>query len=158
MGLLTPDYAFATILDVRPEWFRQQGCRGVIVDLDNTIVAWRGDQPAPEALQWFRDLRAAGIRVALVSNAGGPRAQRMGDLLGVPAIAPAKKPLASGYRAALKVLDIPAAEVAAVGDQIFTDVLGGNRAGLKTVLVNPVTEREFVLTRLVRLFERRPRV
>ena len=158
MSLLTPDHVFSSILDVRVEWLRGAGCRGLIVDLDNTIVPWRGENPSPETIQWFQEMRDAGIQVVLVSNAGGPRAARMAQLLGVPAVAPAKKPMASGYKTALRLMGIPAGEVTAVGDQIYTDVLGGNRAGLKTVLVNPVTQREFVLTRLVRLLERRRQV
>lgn len=157
MGLLTPDHVFKDVLEIRPAWLAERGCRGLIVDLDNTIMPWRGERPGLETIQWFRDLNDAGIGVVLVSNAGGPRADRMAAILGVKAVAPAKKPMGSGYRKALVLLQIPAAEVAVVGDQIYTDVLGGNRAGVTTILVDPVTEREFLLTRLVRVFERRRR-
>ncbi len=155
MGVFSPDYIFPDILAVRPAWLAERGLRGLIVDLDNTIVPWRGDEPTPETITWFEELRGAGIRVVLVSNAGGHRGERMGALLGVPVVAPAKKPMSVGYRKALALLQMPASDVSALGDQIFTDVLGGNRAGVATILVDPVTPREFFLTRLVRLFERR---
>ncbi len=155
MSVFRPDHVFPDIFAVRPAWLAERGFRGLIVDLDNTIVPWRGEEPAPATIAWFAELHDAGIRVVLVSNAGGPRGERMGAILGVPVVAPAKKPMSVGYRKALALLEIPAAEVSALGDQIFTDVLGGNRAGVATILVDPVTRREFFLTRLVRLFERR---
>lgn len=154
MSLLHPDHRFREVIEITPEFLAEAGITGVLVDIDNTIVPWRGENPSDEIKEWFRRLKDAEISVALLSNAGGPRAERMSETLGVPVIAPAKKPLMSGYRRGLETLKLAPERVAAVGDQVFMDVLGGNRSSLTTILVEPVSRKEFVATRLLRQAEK----
>jgi uncharacterized protein len=153
-GLLRPDYRFRDTTEITPEFLAANGLSGLLIDIDNTIVPWRGEAPSDVIRQWFKELKKAGIAVALFSNAGGPRAGRMSDTLGVAVIAPAKKPFKSGYRRGLELLGLDKEQVAAVGDQVFMDVLGGNRSGVRTILVEPVSLNEFAGTRLLRLAEK----
>lgn len=132
-----------------------RGIRGLMVDLDNTLVAWRYPQPTPAVRAWVEQARAAGLSVCIVSNGGRRRVEVFAAALGVPAaVSWAKKPLGAAFRSGLAVLGLEPGVVAVVGDQIFTDVLGGNRLGCYTILVSPVSRREFAGTRLLRMVER----
>lgn len=133
---------------------QQRGIRALIVDLDNTLVPWADPNPTAELQSWLKRVRASGLGVCIVSNARTRRVTAFAEKLGVPCIPAAIKPFRRGFRAALACLGTCATETAVVGDQVFTDVLGGNRLGLYTILVQPVSNHEFFGTRLVRLAER----
>jgi hypothetical protein len=154
MALLKPDYRFRAVEEITPEFLQQEGISGLLVDIDNTIVQWRGEEPSQKVLDWFSKIKHSGVVAALVSNAGGPRARRMSETLGLPVVAPARKPFRTGYDKGRELLNLRVEVAAVVGDQVFMDVLGGERAGLRTILVEPIANREFPLTRVVRLLER----
>jgi HAD superfamily phosphatase (TIGR01668 family) len=154
VGRLHPNHRFRKVSEITPEFLKEEGLTGVLVDIDNTIVPWRGEVPSPEVKDWFKSLKEAGVSVALLSNAGGPRGRRMAEALGVPVVAPAKKPFRTGYQRGLAALRLTNEQVAAVGDQIFMDVLGGSRSGICTILVEPVSRQEFVMTKLLRQVEK----
>jgi len=151
---LRPAARHDTIYDIDPRQLTARGIRGLILDLDNTLVPW-GVRDAPGALAgWVRDARAAGLRLCIVSNNGGDRVVSLARALEVPVLTDAWKPLPGKLRRALAVMGTTTATTALVGDQVFTDVLGGNGLGLYTILVRPQSGREFDLTRLVRIVER----
>ena len=155
MSVLRPDYYLDSVLEITPRWLRERGLEGLIVDLDNTLTSWRERDVGPEVRRWLEEMRAAGVRLIILSNSRAPRRVReVGERLGLPAIAWASKPWPWGYRRALRRLALPAERVAAVGDQLFTDVLGGNWVGLTTILVRPYTSREFFGNKLMRIAER----
>lgn len=154
MRWLVPYRYARRIEDVDPRALRADGIRGVILDLDNTIVAWNAPDPAPDVQRWVADLTAAGVRACIVSNNFTGRARAVAQRLGVPVVAGAIKPTPWAFRRAMRVMDTEPEETALVGDQLFTDVLGGNLLGLKTILVDPLSAREFPTTMLVRRIER----
>lgn len=125
-----------------------------MLDLDNTLVPYKtyGEAP-PGLLEWLEALKEAGIQVMLVSNGSRRRVHYWREKLGVPGFGPAGKPW-FGFRKALRRLALAPREVAVVGDQLFTDVLGGNLIGAYTVLVPPISKREMGYTRWVRKLER----
>lgn len=150
---LRPDRLVDSAYDLNPEELLAMGLKGLIVDIDNTLVGWNA--PAePWVAEWIAGLKRVGLSVCLVSNGRRERVRRFAAAAGAPAVARAKKPTGAGFRRALEILDLPPREVAVVGDQIFTDILGGNRLGLYTILVVPVAAREFFGTRLSRAAER----
>lgn len=145
------DSIFAIPLD--DLWCR--GIRGLIFDVDNTLTGWRGKELDPETLEWFAKLAEIGFKVCLVSNSSQQeRVMAFGHLLKVCAIPRACKPMGRAFREALKNLKTGPARTAVIGDQIFTDILGGNRLGLYTILVAPLSKEEFIGTKCVRLLER----
>jgi len=151
---LRPTIRTNTIYDVDACALAERGIRGVILDLDNTIVPW-GAREAPQALTgWIEGARAAGLALCIVSNNGGQRVEVLSRRLGLPVLTGAMKPRRGALRRALAVMGTTADTTALIGDQVFTDVLGGNRLGLCTILVQPQSTREFILTRFVRLVER----
>ncbi len=151
---LKPDMRYRSVRDIDIEKLKSAGIKGLLIDLDNTLAPWRSDDPPTENLEWLDRAKEAGIKVCLLSNAGNARAERTAAKLSVPVLAPAKKPLRSAYLKALEITGTKAGETVMVGDQLFMDVLGANRAGIKTILVEPIGRREFSGTRLVRIVEK----
>lgn len=129
------------------------GIRGLILDLDNTLVQWGQPDPGEGLAGWVEGVRGAGLCACILSNNSPTRVSRFCQPLGLPGIPSATKPLGRAFRSAMTVLGTGPGETAVVGDQVFTDVMGGNRAGLYTILVDPMGEREFFGTRLVRRLE-----
>jgi len=124
-----------------------------LLDLDNTLVLYKTYGEAPKGLvEWLQILKEAGVQVMLVSNGSRRRVRYWREKLGVPGFGLAGKPW-FGFRKALRRLALAPREVAGVGDQLFTDVLGGNLIGAYTVLVPPLSKREMGYTRLVRRLE-----
>lgn len=152
---LRPDAEADSIYAIDPAALRAGGIRGVILDLDNTIVPW-GAWDVPAALgHWIAAARGADLRLCIVSNNAGARVAHIAAALDLPAVPGAWKPLGRrALRQALGILGTEPGTTALIGDQVFTDVLGGNWLGLHTILVHPQSAREFPLTRLTRLAER----
>ncbi len=151
---LRPDAEADSIYAIDPAALRARGIRGIILDLDNTIVPW-GTWDVPQALgPWIAAARAVDLRLCIVSNNAGARVAHLAAALGLPAVTGAWKPRRRALRRALGMMGTAPEATALIGDQVFTDVLGGNRLGLHTILVPPQSGREFPLTRLTRLAER----
>jgi HAD superfamily phosphatase (TIGR01668 family) len=148
-------YRYArSIAGIDPLSLRADGIRGVILDLDNTIVAWNAPAPTSEVQQWVTELAKSGVKVCIVSNNFSNRVRAIAQRLGVPVVTGAIKPTPWAFRKAMRVMGTEPKDTALVGDQLFTDVLGGNLLGLKTILVDPLSIREFPTTMLVRRVER----
>jgi hypothetical protein len=152
---LVPDAVVGAVTEIAPQALVARGLRGLVIDLDNTLTRWNEPGCAPDVAAWLEAAAAAGLRLCIVSNNGPARVAAFCRGLGVdlPWIAPAGKPRPEAYRRALERLGLPPEHVAAVGDQIFTDVFGGKRAGLMAILVRPLARREFPATRVVRVIE-----
>lgn len=143
-----------SVYDIDLEELKKQGIRGIIADLDNTLVPWRSCE-IPCALEdWFCRVRNAGLKIAVVSNNSPSRVAEFSSRLGVTCIAKAVKPRRGAFRRIAADFGFAPQEMAVVGDQLFTDILGGNRSGMYTILVKPLSRHEFVGTKLVRLVER----
>ena len=151
---LVPDEYFQSIYDVDLDSLRAKGIAGLILDLDNTLAAWHFGEPEPRLAEWVGGAKALGFRVCILSNGRGPRVDLFTRFLDIPGQARAGKPFRWAFRRALRRLELPASEVAVIGDQIFTDIFGAKRSGCRTVLVVPLSRREFVWTRFVRRVER----
>jgi len=152
--LFNPDLYVDSVVRISPSELAGRGIKGLIIDIDNTVVEWGKDDLTPEIVDWFGAVRAEGIQVCFVSNNSQKRVENLAGRLGLPAFCKARKPSRKAFRCAMSLMGTNETETAVVGDQIFTDVLGGNRLGLFTILVAPISRREFVGTRLVRILER----
>jgi HAD superfamily phosphatase (TIGR01668 family) len=154
LRLVAPRYRVASVTHLSPEVLRAWGIEALMLDLDNTLVYWRESAAAPAVRDWLASLRDAGIAACVVSNRLSSRTRAAAAALGLPVAAGWFKPSTRKLRAALKILGTPAARTAMVGDQLFMDVLAGNRLGVPTILVEPLGPREPLRTRLVRPIER----
>jgi uncharacterized protein len=152
--LLLPDISLNNIFEIDIDQLEKQGIRGIITDMDNTLVPWSDRNVYPRLAEWFADLKARGFKLIIVSNNSKDRGTQLAQELDIPAIWYAIKPRRRAFRTALQIMSLSPEQVAVVGDQVLTDVLGGNRLGLYTILVTPISEKEFIWTRLTRLLER----
>ena len=140
MRLLKPDRMCRYLTEVTPDMVRSLGCKAVAIDADNTSSYDLMTDPLPGTEDWVRSMKEADIPVILLSNAQTRRARKLADRYDIPVIGLAAKPLRQGYlRAALKMRVRPS-EIVMLGDQLFTDVLGANRSGCKSVWVLPYEE------------------
>lgn len=153
-NLLCPNITINSLHDIKPNALQHMGIRGIIFDLDNTIIPWDSEQMSPEIIQWLHTLLAQGFKLCLVSNNMGKRVQTIAGILGIPFIARAYKPAKTGFRQAIATMELTESQVAVVGDQLFTDILGGNRLGLYTIWVTPLSAKEFVGTKITRRLEK----
>ena len=154
LGATEPDLRFTTVEQIGVPTLASRGITGLLADLDGTLVGDRQDNVPGSVAAWVGGLRAAGIDVCIVSNSGPARVAPVAAALDVPWVAHAAKPLRRGIDAGLRALARPANDVALVGDQLFTDVWGGRRSHLLTILVEPRSADPTLLTRLKRPLER----
>lgn len=154
LRLITPRRTSEKLVGLDPAQLASGGIRGVILDLDNTVLPWGSPAPAADVVAWVKRLRAAGIQACIVSNNFSARIRRVGEQLGIPVVGRALKPAPAGFRRAMAIMGTRPATTALIGDQLFTDVLGGNLLGMYTILVEPLSPHEFPTTRLVRRIER----
>ncbi|MCG3089195.1 YqeG family HAD IIIA-type phosphatase [Sporosarcina cyprini] len=143
------------IYQIRPDTLIAQGIKGIMTDLDNTLVEWDRPEATPEVIEWMKMMRDAGLKVVVVSNNHEPRVSTFCQPAGIPFIFEAKKPLGKGFSKALRLMGLPKEEVVMIGDQLLTDILGGNRFGVRTILVIPVAKSDGFVTRFNRKVERR---
>ena len=148
------DHHADTLPDVPLDLLAESGVRGIVVDLDNTVCAYHEPELAPGVAEWVAAARDRGFALVLVSNNFSERVASIGAKLGIPVVPNALKPLPFAFLRALKLLGTPRGATIVIGDQLFTDVLGGKLVGLRTLLTKPLVEKDFPLTRVLRFLER----
>lgn len=151
---LVPDGVFPDYRAVTSALLAARGLRGIIFDIDNTLAPYEVAEPDAALLAYFDGLRAAGVRMAFVSNNDDARVARFNRALALPAYPRAHKPRRGALRRALSDMGLSPAECALLGDQIFTDVWAARRMGMVAFLVPPIRDRRDPLTRLKRLLEK----
>jgi hypothetical protein len=142
LGRFYPKECWGSVFDVDYGRLYARGKRGIIFDIDNTLAVYDEPKPSPKVKALLSDLRRMGFRVGLLSNNGEKRVERFNRELGLPAVHRAGKPRRAGIRRAVRMLGLRPPQVVLVGDQLFTDVWGGNRCGVHTVLVEPIALRD----------------
>ena len=139
MFSLIPRGVYARITALDPAALARQGVRLVLADLDNTLVPYKATEPPPELLAWKRALEGEGITLYLLSNSRKPgRAQQFAEKLGIPCQGHSGKPKKAGDLRAMARMGCTSEQAIMVGDQIFTDTLGANNAGIAPLLVQPI--------------------
>lgn len=146
--------ALRSVLQIQPGLLRQYGIRGLMLDLDNTLTTHDNPAPAEGVLSWIGVMRQAGIAMMIVSNNRFHRVQPFAAALGLPFVAEGAKPLPRGFRLAQKRMQLPFSQLAVVGDQIFTDILGANLCGVKSIYVRPIQYENKGFLRVKRWLER----
>jgi HAD superfamily phosphatase (TIGR01668 family) len=155
LELLSPKLFAPSLGEVDLNALAERGVDSIILDLDNTILPWRDYEIPPESADWVRRALERGMSLCIASNTRNPRRLRaVAQKLGISCFDRIAKPRRRGLRAAMETMCSVPSRTAIIGDQIFTDILGGNRLGLLTVLVRPMHRREFVGTKVSRLFEK----
>lgn len=155
LSILYPTARLERVTAITREFLEERGLRGLILDVDNTLTTHNNPDVDPPVLHWLSQRRDDGIAMIILSNNSPERVKPFAEALKLPFVANALKPRLTGYQQAIRRLGLPPAQIAAVGDQIFTDIAGGNRCGLYTILVEPFDTNENVFIRLKRAVQRR---
>jgi HAD superfamily phosphatase (TIGR01668 family) len=151
---LCPKVQAESVLELDLGELRRVGIRGIIFDLDNTLVEWKQDNLSPEVMELITRFKGEGFQMCILSNALENRVEAVAKILDIPYVSRAVKPRKTPFRKALEIMGTTPDETAVVGDQLFTDILGGNRMELYTIWTPPLSSTEFLSTRAVRKLER----
>jgi HAD superfamily phosphatase (TIGR01668 family) len=149
-----PNLYVESIYAIDFQRLRKNGLKSIIVDLDNTLVETKRRYATDRLMHWLQEAKDAGLNVMIVSNNTKLRVSTFSAPLGIPYIHTAKKPLNHAFKKALKTLQSDKSETAVIGDQLLTDVFGGNRMGMFTILVVPISRQDNIFTKLNRRIER----
>ena len=133
------------LTDITLELLHKRNIRLLMLDFDNTIVPYTTTVPTPEMEQWLKDMNTSDVQVCIVSNSHNDRVPKFCRERGLDCITHAKKPFTKGIKECLGKYGIPASDAALVGDQIYTDTLGANGAGVMSILVKAIHNHNFWL-------------
>lgn len=153
MAFLLPDLYLTSVHAIDLDALRADGVKVLLLDLDNTLLP-RDTNVVPADLKaWAADLRERGLRVCLVSNNWHERVHHVASELGFDLVDKAVKPLPFAYLAALRRAGATVRDTVMIGDQLFTDILGGKLLGMRTILVQPLSRTDLPHTLLLRKLE-----
>lgn len=152
--IFRPNAILDTIFEITPEFMQARHLRALLLDLDNTLIPYKSFEEAPHVIGWATALLESGIQMRILSNALPKRVEFWCHRLNFPGVGLASKPFPKAFRQAIEELGVQSKHVAMVGDQLFTDILGGNLAGAFTIMVRPLSENALPHTRLARKMER----
>lgn len=152
--LFSSTAAFRKATDITPDILKRLDIRGLILDLDNTLTTHDNPVPAEGVMDWLSLMKKNNIRLMIVSNNHPPRVRPFADMLGLEFVCEGAKPLTKGFTEAFRRMNLPKEQIAAVGDQIFTDVLGANLFGIKMLYVVPIEHEKTAFFKLKRFLEK----
>ena len=150
---LYPKLYLENVTKITEEILQENNIKGIILDVDNTLLYYN-KQLLKDADIWCKNLIEKGIKFCIVSNSNKREKVKMvAEMLGIPYISFAMKPLKRGLNKAKDIMNLPSENIAVVGDQIFTDVIGANRCGMFSILVKPLETKDILITRIKRPVE-----
>ena len=151
--LIYPNEYFDKIEKITIEFLQKNKIKALILDMDNTLINLKEEMPKNIEI-WAKELKGQGVKLIIVSNSNKKsKLDKTANKLGIKYVYFARKPLKVGLKKAMKILEEKPENIATVGDQIFTDVIGGNRCKMFTILVEPIAEKDILITRLKRPIE-----
>ncbi len=153
LNLFRPNLFLKNIYELTPEHLQTLNIRGIIIDFNNTLLPDKASLLNLCINKWLKIFQKQGFKICIVSNSYSKRNKKIAESLNVPAIWGAIKPRRKAFCQAMKVLQLSSKETAIIGDQLFTDILGGNRLGFYTILVGHINKCEFIKMRIIRCLE-----
>ena len=154
MALFKPTFALRSVLEITPVSLKKHGIKALILDVDNTLTTHNDPVPAEGVMEWIANMKKHRIKMLIVSNNSAERVIPFAKQLKLRFVPNGAKPLPMGFDRAIKKLGLPKKEVCVVGDQIFTDILGANLAGIRSVFVSPIEPEKSIFFRAKRAVER----
>jgi hypothetical protein len=153
--ILYPKFYLNSVKDIDVEFVKKNNIKGLLLDVDNTLIDIDRNL-LDGTVEWCQTLKQNGIKICILSNTSKKeKAENVANALNIPYINFAKKPFRKGFYRGQKKLEIKNNnEIAVVGDQIFTDVIGANKVNMISILVKPVCEKDLWYTRIKRPLER----
>lgn len=155
MDYFFPDAYQKSIYTINYNKLKENGIKCLLFDLDNTCIPYKEKEPSKKLIDLFDKLEDMGFKVILFSNSPRKRLEPFKNKLNVDCCAKARKPRKEKFMKVLNMNNFDLSEVAIIGDQLLTDIYGGNKVGIKTILVNPMSDIDMPFTRIHRLIEKR---
>ncbi|HEX2939085.1 MAG TPA: YqeG family HAD IIIA-type phosphatase [Ruminiclostridium sp.] len=149
-----PDRIFSSINEITPELLKNEEIKALVLDIDNTLAPRYVELPDEDLKKWIEGLKSVDVKLHIISNNRSNRVTKFSDALGVPFYCNGMKPFPRAFLRAVRQMDIPRGNVAAVGDQIYTDVAGAHLAGIRAWLVTPIDPHENIIFKIRRCLER----
>ena len=153
MPLFKPTYNVNSILEIPVEFFKNHKINSVLIDIDDTLTSHGEQSINSDTLHWIELLRSNGINLILVSNNFKKRVSIFAKSVGLPYVHMSLKPLPWGFSRALKRLSSTKEKSVIIGDQLFTDILGANLVGIRSVLVEPRSKSKTLMLKIKRYIE-----
>ena len=151
--LFYPKFYYKNVQSIDLDKLYELGIKGIILDVDNTLIDYKRIMPNG-IKEWVNDAKKRNFKVCILSNSNKKdKISKVAGDLNLEYLMAAKKPIKSGYVKALNLLDLSAENCVAVGDQIFTDVIGANRMKINSIYVEPINTKEFWYTKWKRPIE-----
>lgn len=151
---LAPDFIADKITSVNLDFLLQKGVNSLVIDLDNTLAPRDKSVMDVDCKEWLISALRKGFRISIVSNNWNKRARKaLEGIDGIKIIAPAGKPFLRGLKKAMKAIDGSSTSTVLIGDQVFTDIFGAKRLGIRTILVLPLSEYDLFHTKMLRKIE-----
>lgn len=154
MSVFTPDLYLDKVTDITLQLLEEWNLKGIILDVDNTLTFHDSQEVGEPVLNWIAQMKQAGVPLTIVSNNNEERVKPFANRLGLQYVAFGCKPLTRGFTKACKQFGLKKQEIAVVGDQIYTDILGGNLKGMCTILTVPFQLEDAWQFRLKRKLEK----
>ncbi len=151
--IFLPDIYQKSIYTIDYKSLKNAGFKVIVFDLDNTLVPITMNEPSKKIKDLIEDIKSMGLKPVLMSNSRRARVEPFKEGLLVDAACSSMKPLKLKYKKILNIYDVKPSEVACIGDQIMTDVVGANRMGMVSILINPISTNDFKGTKFNRIFE-----
>lgn len=142
MALLFPTLLRSDLCAVTAADLERLGAKGLILDIDNTLTLHGSQTVPPPVRGWLEQRRAEGMRMTVISNNDAARVAPFAGAIGLPYSAKGNKPLPGGFKRAAAQMTLSPGDCVVIGDQIFTDILGANLAGMRSVLLMPLAPEE----------------
>lgn len=151
--LVYPKFYCNNVREVTYDFLQKNNIKGLILDVDNTLIDfYRKFEDG--TIEWVKDLKNKGIKFCIISNSNKlDKVKIVADTLELPFFNFAKKPFKKGFIKAKKLMNLEAKNIAVIGDQIMTDVIGANRCKMFSILVKPISDKDIFMTRIKRPIE-----
>ena len=153
--MLYPNELYNKIEDINVEELKRKGIKAIILDVDNTLID-KSKVLSKDKEKWVKDAKEKGMKVCILSNTlKKEKVETLSKQLAIPYYMFAKKPLSGGFKKCIKLFKVKPNEICVIGDQIFTDVMGGNFMKMYTIYVNPISPDDYsITTKIKRPFEK----
>lgn len=154
MDRLVPDIYAKSLYTIDYEKLKKTGIKCLLIDLDNTIAPVNIKNPSKDIKDLVNELELMGFKLIIISNSSKNRVRPFKEILNIDSSHNSRKPFSKKYKKIMKMYKFKDTELAAIGDQLFTDILGANLAGITSILVNPVSDVDYFWTKINRFFEK----
>ena len=153
MKTLKPSIYQKDVFSINYDKLLKLNIKNLLFDIDNTIASCKENEPSKEIIDLFNNLKEKGFNVFIITNALKKRASKFADKLNIKTYHFSMKPSSRNYNKIIKENNLKIEQTAAIGDQIYTDILGANKLCITSILVDPISKKELITTRINRIKE-----